>query len=246
MLPQPLSPDPSVYLISHSQPGPDYLLFLEEQASNYSPDASFADALCELSGRVCYDSFANRRPGGNSAYLQRIKEAGHGEVIEHSVFTFFLDSISRSCLGQLTRYRAGFSFCVRSSRFCNEASSPFLFPSTSLSTTLLDQLLDHERQTRLLYSKIQDELATSPTKIKNQAARYILPQGTATSLVMTCNARSLRHALEQRCSLHADYEIRLLFNRIYNKVKHLNLFADYTPHPQEDGTFTLSTDYRKV
>jgi len=36
------------------------------------------DALCEAAGRVCYDSFTNRRPGGNKAYLDRIKEQAHG------------------------------------------------------------------------------------------------------------------------------------------------------------------------
>lgn len=243
--------DPTVYLLAHSGIGPDYNAFLEEVASGYDPDVDFPSAMVEQAGRICYDSYANRRPGGHQSYIDRILAMGHGEVIEHATFTFCVDGISRSCATQLRTYRAGFSFCVRSSRYCDESEQELLFPPVPLLPDLLAKIEAHEKASLSLYEEIVGSLTDQSYQRKEarQAARYILPEGRSTALTFTCNARALRHMLEQRCSSHADQEIRLLANKIYLKAREAapSLFNDYLVTIHDDGkTFTLATPNKKV
>jgi thymidylate synthase (FAD) len=47
-----------------------------------------------------------------------------------------------------------------------------------------------------------------------QRARLVLPNSTATKLLMTTNLRQWLHIIEQRTSPHADEEIRYIFKQI--------------------------------
>jgi thymidylate synthase (FAD) len=87
-----------------------------------------ADNLCEFAGRVCYDSFAKPRPGGNDAYLQHIKESGHGSVLEHANWTLLLTGVSRSLTHELVRHRAGFAYSMESQRYVDESDVAFVVP----------------------------------------------------------------------------------------------------------------------
>lgn len=49
---------------------------------------------------------------------------------------------------------------------------------------------------------------------KPEDARYILPEGTTTSLIMTMNARELLHFFALRCCSRAQGEIRELANKM--------------------------------
>jgi thymidylate synthase (FAD) len=71
---------PSVYLVG-TQTVDDAALnsFLSDHGVSWESDSEVAgEVLTETAGRVCYMSFAKPRPGGNAAYLQHIKEVGHG------------------------------------------------------------------------------------------------------------------------------------------------------------------------
>lgn len=89
---------------------------------------------------------------------------------------------------------------------------------------------------------------TDRRKAARGAARSVLPNATETKIVVTANARALRHAVEQRCGAGADAEIRRLFNRVHEVLAahSPNLFGDYRARPLLDGTFILSTPYPKV
>jgi len=50
--------------------------------------------------------------------------------------------------------------------------------------------------------------------VPREDARYVLPEGTATSLILTMNARELRHFFSLRCCNRAQWEIRELANRM--------------------------------
>lgn len=91
------------------------------------------DALSEAAGRVCYDSFAAPRPGGNHAYLTHIKECGHGSTLEHANYTLFIGDISRPCAQQLTRHRAGFAYSMRSQRYVDETGGAVVIPPEYLA-----------------------------------------------------------------------------------------------------------------
>jgi thymidylate synthase (FAD) len=85
-------------------------------------------------------------------------------------------------------------------------------------------------------------------KAARQAARSVLPNATETKITVTANARSIRHFLEQRGSVHAEPEIRKLANVILEVVQadSPNLFGDYQRRLLPDGTHEIDTQHRKV
>lgn len=88
-----------------------------------------AEKLVEVAGRLCYMSFTKPRPGGNAAYLNHIKESGHGSVMEHAVFNFIISGVSRSFTHELVRHRAGFGYSQLSQRYVDESIAEFVVPA---------------------------------------------------------------------------------------------------------------------
>jgi len=243
--------------------------FLEDTNIAWKSDVTHAaDMLCEIAGRICYMSFAKPRPGGASAYFQRIKESGHGSVLEHASWTFLITGISRSLTHELVRHRAGFAFSQLSQRYVDESNTEFIEPDIIASDPELhavwSEAMQHVRNAyirlyELLEKRLQepqfshrwlppDASSTDKRKIARQAARSVLPNATETKIVVTANARSWRHFVEQRGSRHADYEIRKLANMIFDILSKdaPHLFSDYQRVLLNDGTCEIVTNYRKV
>jgi thymidylate synthase (FAD) len=229
---------------------------------------SAAEVLCEVAGRICYMSFAKPRPGGLTAYLQHIKESGHGSVLEHAVWSFLITGVSRSLTHELVRHRAGFAFSQLSQRYVDESDAEFVEPDIVKDDPELHAVWSEAMQkareayvrlSELLEKKLQyrsfsqrwlprDATLTEKRKVARQAARSVLPNATETKIVVTANARAWRHFLEQRGSRYADYEMRKLANRIFDILlrEAPYLFGDYRRVILDDGTYEIVTDYRKV
>lgn len=92
------------------------------------------------------------------------------------------------------------------------------------------------------------EQKTAARKIARQTARSVLPNCAETKLFLTGNARAWRNFLELRASRHADSEIRVLANKVYEVLlkESPNLFGDYEKVSLPDGTYELQTPNRKV
>ena len=84
------------------------------------------------------------------------------------------------------------------------------------------------------YSKIQermkmDEIKDFTTKKKiTSALRRMLPNGQGNEIGFTMNLRTMRHILEMRTSRHAEWEIRYVFNKVYDILvkKYPTMFFD--------------------
>jgi len=227
-----------------------------------------AEVLCEVAGRICYMSFARPRPGGNRAYLEHIKESGHGSVLEHAVWNLLITGVSRSLTHELVRHRVGFSYSQLSQRYVDESTAEYIEPDiiasdAELHATWTDAVRyareAYIRLVRLLEAKLEDEsfasrwlpieaTAINKRKLARQAARSVLPNATETKIFVTANARALRHFLELRGSRHAESEIRKLANILLEVLQRESphLFGDYRRILLPDGTFEIVTDYRKV
>lgn len=122
--------EPSVYLVGRqevAQEGVD--AFLADHGVTWETDTEVgAEALCETAGRVCYMSFAKPRPGGNAAYLDHIKQVGHGSVTEHAVWNLLLTGISRTCSHELVRHRTGVAYSQLSQRYVDESVGEYVVP----------------------------------------------------------------------------------------------------------------------
>jgi thymidylate synthase (FAD) len=276
--------NPEVYLIGKQTVVDEELdLFLADHGVTWQSDSENAgEVIAETAGRVCYMSFAKPRPGGNSAYLDHIKEVGHGSVLEHAVWTFLITGVSRSLTHELVRHRAGFAFSQLSQRYVDESVAEYVCPDIIAEDMELFQIWeDAVEYAHNSYKRLAEELnaklahqcsqcggranlesfplscancggnalhGTELRKAARQAARSVLPNATETKITVTANARSIRHFLEQRGSQHAESEIRKLANAILEVVQAdaPNLFGDYVKVQLPDGTFELTTPYRKV
>lgn len=273
--------DPSVYLVGQQTVDDNSLnAFLADHGVSWESDSDIAaEVLTETAGRVCYMSFAKPRPGGNAAYLQHIKEVGHGSVLEHAVFNLLVTGVSRSLTHELVRHRAGFGYSQLSQRYVDEGVAEYVEPDiiaadpelhriwfkavahaheayVDLALRLNAKLLNQYGIPRssdgtldpAAMSVLNSEEKTSIRKAARQAARSVLPNATETKIFVTANARALRHFLEMRGSRHAEPEIRKLATAMLDLLASAspNLFGDYQREPLPDGTFELTTPYRKV
>jgi thymidylate synthase (FAD) len=69
------------------------------------------------------------------------------------------------------------------------------------------------------------------------AARSILPEATETSIVVTANARALRHFLDERGSIAGDEEMRTVSAQLLEFLRHdaPATFADFESSVAADG-----------
>jgi len=263
--------EPAVYLVGKQAIGDAELdRFLADHGVSWESDSSIAaEVLTETAGRTCYMSFAKPRPGGNSTYLTHIKEVGHGSVLEHAVWNFIITGVSRSLTHELVRHRAGFGYSQLSQRYVDESVAEYVEPDIIAGDPELHAIwLDAVKQVHGAYIQLAERLnakladpkaaaaamlqpdtdRTTRRKAARQAARSVLPNATETKIFVTANARALRHFLEQRGSAFAEPEIRKLAGVLLEVLQKdaPNLFGDYSKSPLSDGTFELSTPYRKV
>src|SRR5262249_18958803 len=214
--------EPTVYLVGR-QVVDDAVLdrFLADHGVSWQTDTEVAgEHLAEISGRLCYMSFARPRPGGNEAYLNHIREVGHGSVLEHAVWNFIFTGVSRSLTHELIRHRAGFGYSQLSQRYVDESVAEYVEPdciaeNSELHRLWLDAVAYSHRAYVQLVEKLHLTFADEPDKtlrrkLARQAARSVLPNATETKIFVTANARALRHFIELRASRHAEVEIRKL------------------------------------
>lgn len=221
--------------------------------------ASSADLISEFAGRICYQSFSNPRPGGSAAYLENIKQSGHGSVLEHAVVTFVITGVSRNLTHELVRHRAGFGFSQLSQRYVSAENVRFVPPYDLWDMPgALYEWRTSCQQAAYQYRTISDILTESPKwsglsktdrrKHIRQAARSVLPGCTETQIVVTANMRAWRHFLAQRGSDGAEVEIRALAAAIARELDLLAplLMSDVRGLRCDDGVDGVQLTYPKV
>ena len=258
--------EPSVHLIGKSSLLDEdlraYLLEKDLIYKNWDGTQSEGELISETAGRLCYMSFANPRPGGTEAYLGHIKNVGHGSVLEHVTYNFIISNVPRYFEVELIRHRAGTAYSIQSGRYCDFSENPIYIPYwisryEKLKEEYIKASTAVTERYHSLYNKLSFNMKEDPnceyseTRIKKEArsaARAILPQGITTNIFFTVNARALRHCFEMRCSPGAEEVIRNVFNQIHAIVleEDYQLFNDYNTEQEADGTYSLTTDNRKV
>lgn len=252
---------PSVYLIGRPSLDAAQLdrFLADHDVSHWTTDTDNASqVLPEIAGRLCYMSFARPRPGGNTAYLDHIKEVGHGSVLEHSVWCFLITGVSRSFTHELVRHRAGFGYSQLSQRYVDESVADFVEPDCIAQNPELHEVFRsaiasaQEAYVKLVnglmnhFADIEDK--TARRKMARQAARSVLPNATETKIFVTANARAWRHFIELRCNEHAETEIRIVAAEVLRLLlaEAPNIFGDYRLERLPDGTFAARTGHTKV
>jgi thymidylate synthase (FAD) len=157
------------------------------------------EELLEHAGRVCYRS---ERRGDAGRFLRaRIRE-GHESIVEHASATFEISGISRACSHQLVRHRIA-SFSQESQRYVDMSGPEWVLPPA----------VEENPEARAVWERFAGEVqaayrALRELGVRKEDARFVLPNGTATRIVVTMNFRELLHLFRLRISPEAQWEIR--------------------------------------
>ena len=133
-------------------------------------------------------------------------------------------------LAQITRHRIA-SFSVQSQRYVtvDGAHDNCVVPPSiaALGGAYADVYRDQMKQMDEWYRGWLDTLG----KEKKEDARFVLPSGCATRMIVTMNARELLHFFEQRCCNRAQWEIRAVAWEMLHLVREVApaLFANAGP-----------------
>ncbi len=191
------------------------------------------ESLMALAAKLCYaggdlSSLLERiETTDQRAFVQKVLGMGHDSVMEHISFTFLIDGVSRTLLAQLTRHRIA-SFSVQSQRYVGyEKGFGYIVPPSveALGEQAVAEYAAQMDQMLTWYQAWQQKLGA------NEDARFVLPNACETRLLMTMNARELKHFLQLRMCNRAQWEIRELADTIFALcyAQTPELFADAGP-----------------
>jgi len=185
--------------------------------THYLPDAATCAAtdgegLLEHAGRICYRSEGGGAPGATARFIARRVEEGHESIIEHACASFEVSGISRTCSHQLVRHRLA-SYSQESQRYVDMSDPEWVVPpQIARNAEALRIWNDFTETAKTTYRHLRD------LGIKKEDARFLLPNATATRLMMTANYRELLHIFRLRISPHAQWEIRELCVRMLEAI----------------------------
>lgn len=167
----------------------------------------FPEETCGEAASICVG-----KEGPNPAGLASAIESGHGSVLEHAVFTFRVEDLSRAALAQLTRHRIA-SFDVESQRYVPLNDPDFVIPESIENSEYAEQAKNVMRLAMQVYGWLMD------AGVPCEDARYVTPQAVPTKLLVTMNARELHHFFALRCCNRAQWEIRELADKLLEICK---------------------------
>lgn len=182
--------------------------------TQYLRGAGTPEELIEHAGRVCYRS-ASRGDAG--AFIRARLRDGHESIIEHAAATFELSGISRACSHQLVRHRLA-SYSQESQRYTAMDAPEWVVPEAIAddpeASRIWEEFAVHVQEA---YRGLRER------GVRKEDARFVLPNATATRLVVTMNFRELLHFFRVRITPDAQWEIRNV------AVEMLQLIAPHSP-----------------
>lgn len=188
------------------------------------PSRNEALALIELAGRTCYRSQEKMSDGSAAPFIRSLIKKGHLSVLEHVSATVRI-MCSRAVSHELVRHRLA-SYSQQSQRYVNMRDGvTFVRPEWAnvscgdYEAEPENQLIDwYDEMTSLWFESVR----LSEIKYKKllragarpEQAREVLPNSTATEIVMTANVRQWLHIFSLRCAPAAHPEMRRVMKMI--------------------------------
>jgi thymidylate synthase (FAD) len=146
--------------------------------------------------------------------IKRVTGYGHVSVIEHASFTFSIEGVSRAMTHQLVRHRIA-SYTQQSQRYVTYDTlekyvTPPSIANKAEAKKIFDEMLEKISETYMELLKLG---------IPKEDARFILPNAAKTNIIVTMNARELRHFFNLRCCMRSQWEIREVAIEMLKQVK---------------------------
>ena len=186
------------------------------QLLTHTPDP---ERVVAAAARLCYsgssiDELMSRETAEQEKLLRKILELGHYSVLEHANFTFGVEGISRACSHQLVRHRLA-SYSQQSQRYVSHTEQ---FESV-IPPTIAEQpelAAKYEALQSQIHQHYRDFIEAG---IPAEDARFVLPNAAMTKIVITMNARELKHFFHLRCCRRAQWEIQIMAGQMLQCVR---------------------------
>ena len=148
-------------------------------------------------------------------FIKKMRKTPHESPLEHVSMTFHIYNVSRSLTHQLVRHRLA-SYSQVSQRYTRPNDLAVITPDSIR--------FNSDPHCYETYEKVMNQIETAyqyflTCGIKPEDARSILPNATATAIVMTMNFRELLHFFSERCCLRAQEEIRMVATKMLAMCK---------------------------
>jgi thymidylate synthase (FAD) len=187
--------------------------------------------VCASAIRTCWQSFDKSDNGGpkDCELIDRVgNKFKHASPLEHLVYTFYIQGISRALLQELSRHRIA-SLSVKSTRYTlKELKAEESFTCKDFERAKKYLVFTGDERVDCMSIKALENLRLILNEgISNDKAKYCLPESYKTELTWTINARSLQNFLTLRSDKSALWEIQNLAHALYESLpqEHKYLFS---------------------
>lgn len=176
-----------------------------------TPDAA---RIVAAAAKICYspsgavDILNGLDRDKTASFLKMLRDSGHLSPFEHVSFTFAAEGLSRVATHQLVRHRLA-SYSQQSQRYVGMSGQTCIVPPSVLNNEKAHAI--YKKQIKDAWSCYKELVDLG---ISKEDARFILPHGTETRLVMTMNARELHLFFSLRLCKRAQWEIRDLARKM--------------------------------
>ena len=171
-------------------------------------------------------------------FLTMLVDIGHESPIEHVVFTFGVEGVSRVLTHQLVRHRIGCSYSQQSQRYVKLEQFEYIVPpeiekipaakekfieamenDQKIYNELVEILIKEHYQRLISLGKTEKQAKQQAEKSAIEDARYVFPNACETKIVFTMSARALMNFFRERCCNRAQWEIREMADQMLAQLK---------------------------
>lgn len=202
------------------------------------------EKLVAAAAKLCYSSVGveNIMDGLDDVkvdkFLKMLMDLGHESPIEHVVFTFGVEGISRVLTHQLVRHRIGCSYSQQSQRYVKLEQFEYIIPpeiekipavrekfirameeDQRVYNELVELLMEEHYKRYTGEGKTEKQARSMAEKTAIEDARYVFPNACETKIVFTMSARALMNFFRHRCCNRAQWEIREMAEEMLKQLK---------------------------
>ena len=202
------------------------------------------EKLIASAAKLCYSAVGveNIMDGLDDAkvdkFLNMLMDLGHESPIEHVVFTFGVEGVSRVLTHQLVRHRIGCSYSQQSQRYVKLEQFEYIIPheiekipaakekfiiameeDQRVYNELVEILMEEHFKRYAAEGKTEKQARSMAEKAAIEDARYVFPNACETKIVFTMSARALMNFFRHRCCNRAQWEIREMAEEMLRQLK---------------------------
>jgi thymidylate synthase (FAD) len=170
---------------------------------------------------ICYGKTGEQSPEQCIKRATHCVTKGHLSTLRFAHATFLVEDISRICSHQFVRSKH-LDFLQRSQRYCNEDAIDIVIPESIIETAYYSDAWEVQRHTRWLYQSL------IKAGVKKEDARFVLPQGTTTELLVVGNFQAWYDFIKLRSGKEVQWEIRAVAHEINRQLHSIapNIFVE--------------------